>query len=135
MSMERSWHGLELEERVQHATGRAIIGIGMAVVVNTKEITHVITGTLRRSTHMAPVDYDGSGDESAAQTQDMSMLMSSPEVHHDALGASIEVGSWLPYACAEWIGRGHPGITQGVESVRGVRTQRIVAQSFAEEGL
>ena len=132
---------MEIQDKVNRASGRAIVGIGVAVAIETKLVTHVISGTLRRSVHAAPEGYEvefgryGAGDEEMAQQGDLMMIYGPPSPTPTPFGPVIEVGSWLPYACAEWVGRGHPGVTQGLEMVRGRRADLIVAQAFREEGL
>lgn len=134
--MTRSLGGFDAHRlRVNRATGRAVVAIAENVAVETKRQTHVITGTLRRSIHAAPVGYDGSSDEGNAKTGDLMLMERSPQPEHTPFGPAVEVGSWLPYACVEWIGRGHPGITQGMEAVRGAKATAIVAEAFKQEGL
>ena len=136
MTVKTSWYGEELVAKMNTATARAVISVGEHIAVETKRVTHVMSGNLRRSVHTAPKDYDGSGDEGAAGSGDMMMAGSVNEASiQTSEGPMLEVGSWLPYACAEWVGRGHPGIEQGVEMVRGERIQAIFAQSFTEAGL
>lgn len=124
----------EFDMQVKRATGRAIVGIGVAVATETKRVTHVQFGDLRRSVHAAPAGYDGGDDEVQAGRMDLLHEML-PEPDYTPVGPVIEVGSWMPYACVEWIGRGHPGLTQGLEAVRGVRANAIVMQAFREESL
>lgn len=135
MPMARTWEGLTFQARAHRAAGRAIIGIGMAVSADTKRLTHRVSGTLARSIHAAPIGADHEGDENSALTQDLMMSRGFLVPTPTPAGPSLEVGSWLPYACAEWIGRDHPGITQGLEGVRGARATSIVMQAFREEGL
>lgn len=139
MAMARTWEGLTLKDRIHRAAGRAIVGIGVAAVVETKRVTHVQFGTLRRSVHVAEPGYVGDGDEQFAKTTDLQGAMSSASMINIAKdngsGPTIEMGSWLPYACAEWIGRGHPGVNEGLEQVRGFRADNIVRTAFKEEGL
>lgn len=114
------------------------MGLAVAAAVETKRVTHVQFGTLRRSVHAAPVDYVGDDDITQAEKEDMSageFLSTSMVSNPEGAGPTVEIGSWLPYACAEWVGRGHPGVTEGLESVRGARANRIVMQAFREEGL
>lgn len=124
----------EFDLRIKRATGRAIVGIGVAVATETKRVTHVQFGDLRRSVHAAPAGYDGGDDEVQAGRGDLLHEMV-PEPTPSPVGPMVEVGSWMPYACVEWVGRGHPGITQGLEAVRGIRANSIVLQAFREEGL
>lgn len=131
----RTWNGMELQDRLHRAAGRSIIGIGQAIAVETKRVTHVMEGTLKRSVHAAPAGYDGSGDEDLAESSDLMLLLGAPQAVIGPLGATLEVGSWLPYACVEWVGRQHPGVTQGLEVVRGHHADSIVFQAFREEGL
>ena len=133
--VNREWHGDEIRIRVNRASGRGIVGIGEATSVETKRVTHVgLSGNLRRSVHAAPVGYDGSNDESTAELSDLTSVIDG-EPTSTPLGPAVEVGSWLDYACAEWVGRSHPGVTQGLEQVRGARADRIMRKAFAEEGL
>lgn len=137
-AMERSWFGDEFTARVNRASGRAIIGIAVQVAVDTKRVTHVLNGDLRRSIHAAPVNYEGSGDErEVVDNPSADMLMSSlPELASPTpIGPAVEVGSWMPYACVEWVGRGHPGITEGLEAVRGAHTDKVIRAAFRQEGL
>lgn len=138
MPLARTWEGVTLRDRVHRAGGRAIVGLAVAAAVETKRVTHVQFGTLRRSVHAAPVDYVGDDDMTKAEKEDMSageFLSTSMVSNPEGAGPTVEIGSWLPYACAEWVGRGHPGVTEGLESVRGARANRIVMQAFREEGL
>lgn len=133
MPMARTWEGMALATRVRRAAGRAIVATGLNVAIETKRVTHVQYGNLRRSVHAAPVKYDGGDDENRAASDDL--LFPLPEPTQTTLGPAVEVGSWLPYACVEWIGRGHPGITQGLENVRGSKMRGLVMTAFREEGL
>jgi hypothetical protein len=131
--VDHVWHGGRIAAAGARAAGRGIVGITEAVVVETKRVTHVQFGTLRRSVHGAPVGYDGSSDEVGAATTDLAGLIKAVPTP-TAVGLSTEVGSWLPYACAEWVGRSHPGVTQGLEQVRGARADGIMRAAFKAEG-
>jgi len=135
VTMERSWFGPEIQTKVDRASGRAIVATALEVAVETKKLTDIISGDLRRSIHAAPYRYDGAGDELAAPTADLMMSGVVPHATKTLLGHLVEVGSWMPYACVEWVGRGHPGVTQGLESVRGIKVDMIVRKAFQEEGL
>ncbi len=142
--MERSWEGIPLQARIDRANVRATISLAVHAAMATKEITHVISGTLKRSVHAAPVGYDAEESDLANAEpvergglgQDlMPMFMGTEIVAVSPMGAMVEVGSWLPYACAEWVGRGHPGVTQGMEMIRGALAYSIVFKAYKEEGL
>lgn len=138
MPMARVWNGLEIEDRIHRASGRAIVGIGMAVAVQTKMICHVWKqgGTLRRSIHVStPMEPHDDDQESAEMGMDLLSQGMGAEAFHGPLGFGVEVGSWVDYACVEWVGRRHPGITEGLSAVRGIQADRIVQQAFREEGL
>lgn len=124
------WKGNELVMRAQRALGRGIIGVGMVAVVAGKEHADVITGTMRRSIHLAPPGY-ATDDEAEAQRGEMPNQLEPTMVGTDWV---IAVGSWVPYACVEEVGRGHQFMTPAVDVARG-KTEGIMLQAFAEEGL
>lgn len=130
----REWNGPEILRRSNRAAGRGIIGFAVLVSRETKIITHKMSGTLARSVHAAPAHYElGESDEKAAESgMDLGMVVPSPT--HTPIGPAVEVGSWVSYACVEWVGRGHPGVTQGLEAAR-PRADAIFLQAYKEEGL
>ena len=130
----REWNGPDILRRTNRAAGRGIIGFGVLVSRETKILTHKMSGTLARSVHAAPVGYElAEADESQAERgQDLGMIVPPPT--HTPAGPAVEVGSWVSYACVEWVGRGHPGVTQGLEAAR-PRADAIFFQAFKEEGL
>lgn len=136
MSMAREWHGMTIKDKMARANARALIAIGVNISAETKRITHRISGTLARSIHVAEVGYEGGdSDEAMAAIGDLLYTTMPAGPSRGPFGPAIEVGSWLPYACVEWVGRQHPGITQGLEMVRGERMDAIVKQAYIEEGL
>jgi len=136
MRMAREWNGMGLQDRVNRASGRALVGISMQVVVNTKRVTHRISGSLARSVHAAqPMTADEEMDERLAEAgTDLALYYGMPVPVHTPMGRALEVGSWMPYACVEWVGRGHPGVTQGLEMSR-IMVNPIIEKAFREEGL
>lgn len=132
----RTWNGLTIQHKIDRAAGRAIVGIGVLASVETKRVTHKLTGTLARSVHAAePMEYHDGDEDEAKNGTDLMMNVGELHAAHTSFGQVIEVGSWISYACAEWVGRGHPGVTQGLEVSRGARADAIVRQAFIEEGL
>jgi hypothetical protein len=133
---KKEWYGPELQARGHRAAARALIGFATRVAVETKMVTHVMSGTLRRSVHAAPAHYEGAYEderraEGGEDLLDTSMAMTATPTH---AGYAVEVGSWMPYACVEWVGRGHPGVTQGLEAARPM-VGAIFQKAFREEGL
>ena len=60
-SYTKTWYGPAIAAQAERAAGRAIVAIGENISAETKQVTHVITGTLARSVHVAseailPVD-------------------------------------------------------------------------------
>lgn len=132
----RTWNGMTILDQINRAGGRAIVGIGVGTAIETKRVTHVLTGTLRRSVHAAPpIENHGADQDEAEVGTDLLMSSTNLLPTPGPLGPMIEVGSWIVYAHCEWVTRGHPGVTQGLEAMRGAPANMIVAQAFREEGL
>jgi hypothetical protein len=135
--VESEWYGMSVNERVKRATGRSLVGMAVRVATETKMVTHVVSGTLRRSVHAAPVHYEGAELDRLAAEGGQDLLegdLMGLEPTWTPIGPALEVGSWMPYACVEWVGRGHPGVTQGLELARS-SFDGIIVQAFREEGL
>lgn len=135
MPMTRVWHGETIRRKGHRAAGRGIVGIAVAISRETKIVTDKISGTLARSVHAAPARYEGAEQDEtdAAGGQDLGSRI--PLATPTGLGPACEVGSWVSYACVEWVGRGHPGVQQGLEKVRGPQANAIMAQAWREEGM
>ncbi len=130
--VSKTWYGPEIAARANRAAGRAIVAIGENVAAETKQVTHVISSTLQKSVHAAPQHYDGHGDQARAETTD---LAGHPFTATDTpTGPTVEVGSWIAYAWTEWITRGHPGVSQGLDLARS-SADGIVIAAFKAEGL
>lgn len=129
------WDGQEIAMRSKRAMGRGLIGIANAVVTEGKRNAHVISGTMMRSIHAAPHGYSGGNDAAEAATQDLAMGASVVDVSTTGFDAVIDVGSWMPYACVEEVGRGHAFMAPAVQMVSGPRSVGLMTQAFAEEGL
>lgn len=125
------WKGDELVLRARRALGRGLIGVGMVVVVAGKENAHVVSGTMRRSIHLAPATYAGGNDAEDSQHGDMENVMAPTALGTDWV---VAAGSWVPYACVEEVGRGHQFMTPALDVGR-ARAEPIMRQAFAEEGL
>ena len=130
----KSWHGDEIARRAERADGRAVVAIAENIAADGKRYAHVISGTLMRSIHSAPLNYIGAADEEAAATTDLGNA-GFMDVLFDPRGAALEVGSWVSYACVEEVGRGHAFMTPAVEGMRGPRADAIIKQAYVEEGI
>ena len=134
-----NWDGAEIELRARRAYGRGTLGIGEAVANDGKRFADVLSGTMMRSIHVAKADYTGGNDEEDAgggNGSGMDLLESMPctEPSWGPAWASIQVGSWVAYACVEEVGRGHQFMQPAVELVSGMRAEALMTQAFAEEG-
>lgn len=132
------WTGDEVVVAARRALGRGIIAIGENVSVRGKEHAHVISGTMRRSIHVALPSDDHSGDEDAAAgglDLGETIRPQRPDQQAGGMKQVIEVGSWVPYACVEEVGRNHQFMTPAVQEVQGARSAAIMYQAFREEGL
>lgn len=131
------WFGNEIIARARRALARGLIGTGMEVVVAGKRNAHVDTGTMRRSIHLAPANFTGGDDYSEAYGEN-GEGRELPNVVEPTPRGSVDwvllVGSWVPYACVEEVGRGHQFMTPAMDIGRSM-SDRIMAQAFAEEGL
>lgn len=125
------WEGNEILARARRALGRGLIGVGMEVVRDGKMNAHVISGTMRRSIHLAPPGY-ATDDERAAEVEDVPNTLIPDEI--GGIDWVIAAGSWVPYACVEEVGRGHQFMTPALDVGAG-KAARIMQQAFAEEGL
>lgn len=114
------WNGDEVSRRFHRAVGRGTIGIAERISREAKQFVHVITGTLRRSIHVART---GTSGNVGANWQNV--------MRRD--GAVVEVGSWITYACVEEVGRGHRYMQPALERGRSYAVQ-IMRRAFKEEG-
>lgn len=128
----QEWHGDKIERHMKRAIDRACVGIATSVATDGKRNVHVITGTLRRSIHSAPVKYMGLDDHERAMVSEIPNATTA-DVTGGADHSKLEVGSWLPYACVEEVGRGHRFMQPAVESHIGQRSHAIVQQAIREE--
>lgn len=133
-SEKHEWHGDEIQARAERADGRALVGISEGIAADGKRYADVISGTMRRSIHSAPINYIGAGDEDAAAAADLPNA-GFWDVVVDPEGSVLEVGSWVSYACVEEVGRGHQFMTPAVEGWRGPRSDAVMKRAYLEEGL
>jgi len=135
--VEHTWHGDELIARGRRASGRAAIAIAENIAANAKPAAPVEYGTLRRSIHAAPPEYDGEGDfEAAGGRSTMGADLAGtikPQAARIGPVCVLEVGSWLPYACVQETR--HHYMTTGVQLVQGARASAIVIEAFKQEGM
>ncbi len=129
---ESIWLGNEQIVQAQRAAGRGLIAIGEHMSVIAKGHADVVTGTMRRSIHTAPAQYDGAGDEDQAKQAD---IPGTTRPTQQGTTQIIEVGSWVPYACVEEVVRGHQFMTPAFQEMQGSASDAIMAQAFMEEGM
>ena len=101
------WRGEEVKQKVERATGRAMVSWAENVIAGAKRGVHRLSGTLSRSLHAAGRNYSGDNDERAAKVGSLSMggvgsSMNLPDWDGSKTRAYIEAGSWITYAIYEW---------------------------------
>lgn len=137
--VEFKWNGLTIQEQANRAKGRGLVGIGMSIATEGKRNADVISGTMRRSIHVAELNYTGGDDlEVSTGTDPEDQSYGPPNITIPTYvggEAALEVGSWVPYACVEEVGRGHTFMQPAVEVVQGARAEALMIKAFAEEGL
>jgi hypothetical protein len=131
------WNGAQIIAGAQAALSRAVVSIAQGAAEQAKRLVEVGTGTLQRSIHVAPVNYTGGEQDeqqAAAGTDLGAMAPSVTIVQQTPTKLSVEVGSWIAYACIEETVHGPQYITPGVELMRGIADE-IVMAAFVEQGL
>lgn len=135
--IRHDWDGKKLTAKATRAQQRAILEIGDEVAREAKELAHVITGTLQRSIHTAPENYQGEDDFEAAYSG-ADLQDSNPatvyNIDLEPTGVGISVGSWVDYAIIEEEARGHEFIQPAVEAVRH-RADAVMVKHWKMEGL
>lgn len=119
-TVKMKWKGGDVKKRVKRAYARGTIGIAEGVAGRGKVNVHKITTQLARSIHTAKVK--SGGNISPSQRNILT-----------ALGAVVEVGSWIEYACVEEVSRGHRYMQPAIEQVRG-SAHITMRKAFQEEG-
>lgn len=137
--MALKFNGEALLADVKLAASVAVAELGDYVVHTANPMQHFLTGTERRSTHIANPNYDGSSDEEIAFGGEVmeGEFIAQRETLAEANGlkASILVGTWVPYGYEEEVERGHAALVPAVASLAGATAFEIVAKAFAEHGL
>jgi hypothetical protein len=133
-----NWKGAEIKSKVKRAVSRSMIAWAETAVYNMKTRVHRLTGTLSRSIHAAPRDYQGSGDEGSAASPPKGSAMTLPAMGEIPQwvgdGAVVRVGSWISYAKYENDrGGDHQFLEPAVEAATsGYHAQ--LEQAMREEG-
>ena len=91
------WLGHEIEEAMEEIVEEASLQTVLVAKMYMKERVHRVTGTLSRSIHVAPTDYEGSTDQAIATASE---VIDVPYGDWDVAGRyyGIAVGSWIEYA-------------------------------------
>lgn len=121
--IRRTWHGDEIEVRAERAVGRALIGNAEQHARHASEHVHRISGDLARSIHAAMVDT--MGDIPA----DGENIIRKDHVR------TIEIGSWLAYACVEENRGGEHSYMQPAHEFAWRLMGTQLKEAFRQEGL
>jgi hypothetical protein len=138
MSYTFVWHGEELKHHVEHALSRAAVGWAQQVVMAAKMIVHRVTGTLSRSLHAAPRDYNGAGDFEQAKTTSLDTGAAGAGYElpkWDNGHAYIAAGSWIQYAAAEFSKGGTHDYLSGPVAQANQNFEGLVKKAMGEEGI
>ena len=128
--VETQWFGGQIKAGAERAQLRAALAWGEQVSSRAKMRAHRISGTLSRSIHAAPEDYDRD-DEPQAKTAEVPTVRPSPTPD----GVIIAAGSWMSYAEFERRrGGAHDWLTQPAEESN-AKFPITLRQAWAEEGL
>jgi len=124
--MKLRWNGEAVVSEVTERMARAMAEIGLRVETESKRELRkghgVLTGTLRRSIHSAPVGYNWQADDvmPSVGTPERGGDVVTPKLQNKQM--VVEVGSGLRYAMAVHQGHhrfgGYHYLTTGVERVR-----------------
>jgi len=135
------WRGNDIVAAVHRAAARGVVALGETIVSEAKQRVHRLTGTLSRSIHSAPDNYQGGSDyddardpEHGGSGRDLAAgaVIGELPTWVTESQAVVLVGSWIPYACVEE-GR-HPYMQPAIEAAMG-RALGVFQQAFREEGL
>lgn len=99
--VHRTWHGPEFIARERRANGRAIVGMAVGVAVEMKKAAHVVSDNLRTSIHAAAVESAGGRTVTTPGSGIDAPLGDMGNARTGETSWSVEVGSWMPYACVE----------------------------------
>jgi len=126
----------DLLKRKNRAVAKAQVAMARDMILLAKDIVHVITGTLQRSIHAAPLNYLGEGDYARAINGEDLGEMFIDDFNQFMRGRSveIEVGSWIPYANIEENVRAHHFLLPAFNAVT-AKQEQYYHQAFREEGL
>jgi hypothetical protein len=87
--------------RERRANGRAIVGMAVGVAVEMKKMAHVESGDNRRAIHAAAVESMGGREVTEAGADFDAPVADALNARVGETTWSVEVGSWMPYACVE----------------------------------
>ena len=92
------WRPQLFKGLMQRGARLAEIELAEATVDEMRSVVHVITGTLKRSLHVAPNTYDGRSDKGRAQAGEDLRDVARPSMRDRT---PIQAGSWVDYALYE----------------------------------
>lgn len=131
-----NWKGDDVKRRAHRAIERGMIATAETAVSEAKQRVHRLTGTLSRSIHAAPAQYNGEHDHRRARIIDLAedggIAQGLPTWRDDS--AIIWVGSWLPYAFVEEVVRKHTYLGPAFDLAKARAVEKF-RMAFAQEGL
>jgi hypothetical protein len=131
--VEFKWNGPQLQVAMHTAIARAEVAWGVDVAMKAKAIAHRISGTMSRSMHCAPGDYD-TDDTAQAQGSEMAIIVGATPRWLSEFVADVAAGSWVNYALFEMRrGGAHDFLTGPYNEAMGEYNGRL-QQALREEG-
>lgn len=128
------WHGQRIKRKLERAVARATIAWAMLVSTEAKMDVHRVTGTLSRSIHAAPSNYDGGSDIMLAKASALSGIVGQvPRWLGNRSVAEVAAGSWIDYAKTErQRGGTHDWLSRAV-TVADAKFPFILARAMGQE--
>lgn len=133
-NFEYQWKGDEITQAVKMAVARAEVAWGVDVAMKAKARAHRLSGTLSRSLHAAPGNYD-KDETKEAQQSELPIVVSGTPSWVSEYVATVAAGSWINYALYEMRrGGAHDFLTAPVTEAEGEFEGKL-KQALAEEGV
>jgi hypothetical protein len=131
--VDAKWNGPLLMAAMHRAIARSEVAWGVNVSMKAKGRAHRISGTLSRSMHCAPGDYD-TDDTAIAQAVEMPIIVGQVPRWLSDFISDVAAGSWINYAIFEKRRGGTHDFLSGAVAEANGEFHGQLQQALAEEG-